>query len=94
MKTVGARLDARTDDSPLIVPELSRGVLGDQVELLDGINPRCITDFVVLVFAVEDSVNEIFVGLLAVSVDVRAIGVCHALGLAHAVGVDRRCARR
>ena len=40
VKAVGAGLDGGVDDAALEVPEFGRGILGNQVELLNGVGRR------------------------------------------------------
>ena len=70
MKAIGARLGADAHDPALVVAEFGGGVLSDQVEFLNSIDARRVAGLVVLVFAVENTVDQILVRLLAVAVDV------------------------
>jgi hypothetical protein len=56
--------------SAFVVPKLSPGVLGDDVEVLDSVYVHE-RGFVVLVLAIENAIEEILVRLLPVAVDKR-----------------------
>ena len=70
MKVVRAAFDADADDAAHEVAELGRRVLGDHVELLNGVKAGCIADrifrYLVVVHAVEQEVIRLF----AVSINV------------------------
>ncbi len=70
VKLVGAGLDGDADDAAKVVAVGSRGVLGDEIELLDGIDTGREGDLVVVDLVVVHAVEDVAVGLLAVAVDV------------------------
>src|SRR5260221_983925 len=70
MEGVGPRFEGRAHDATLVIAKFRRGVLGDQVEFLNGVDVGGVPGLVVLVFAIEDPVNQVGVGLFAVSIDV------------------------
>src|SRR5438034_1125678 len=70
METVGARLNAGTDDATLEVAELGRGILRDKVKLLNGVwcwrKTQKVVRHLIVVHAVQDKV----IGLFTVPVDI------------------------
>ena len=93
VKAVGARFGRDTDDAAFIVPKLCRGILGDDVEFLDGVNIRNVGSFVVLVFAVQNAVEEVLVRLFAVAVDKRTAAIVQVLRLVNPTRIIGRGTR-
>ena len=77
MECVGARFDADADDATGVVAEIGAGILGDDIELLNGIDVRHVGDFVVFLFLVDDAVEEETNGLLAVAINVGTARASH-----------------
>src|SRR5579863_7428073 len=75
MVLVRARFEGGIDDSTFKIPELCRGVVGDEVELLDRIRSRRIPKQVVGYLIVIHAVEQEIVCLLAVTVDEGATAV-------------------
>src|SRR5208337_119774 len=92
VEPVRTRFGADADYTPLIIAELGRGVLRDQVEFLNSVRGRLVTRLVILVFAVENAVHQILVRLLTIAVDVGTAGIEHVIRLSHSVGIDIGCA--
>src|SRR5215472_3202645 len=75
MKIVSARLDRGADDATLEITELGRGIVSDQIEFLDGVGRRGVTEQVVGNLIVVQTVENEIVGLLAVTVNIRPCAV-------------------
>ena len=69
MVLVGSGLDGRVDNSPLEVSEFRRRVAGNEVELLDSIGGRRVTQQVIRHLVVIHTVEQEIVRLLAVAID-------------------------
>ena len=77
------------DDAALIVPELSRGVLGNKVEFLNGVRRRGKADQVVRHLVVVHAVQDEVVGLFAVAVDIWPAAAGGIVAVIEAVGIRR-----
>ena len=69
MVTVRTRLDADADDSAFEIPELGRGVIGDEIEFLDGVRSGCVSKQVVRNLVVVHAIEQEIVGLLAIPIN-------------------------
>src|SRR5215469_786765 len=72
MVRIRARLDCRIDDTTQKIPKLRRRSVGDQIELLDGLDTRRVRDFIVVALIVIDPVQDVVVCLLPITVDIGA----------------------
>src|ERR1700686_4486797 len=92
---VGSRLERGADDSAVVVAELGGSVLCDHGEFGNRIGGRRETDEIVGRLVVIDTIEQEVIGLLAVSIDVRAPPFLGSAGAGiKALRVDRYCARR
>ena len=95
MEAVGPRLDSRAHDSALKVPELGRGILGDEIEFLNRIRRRRKANQIVRHLIVVHTVEDKVVGLFPVAVDVRTAAIAAGVvAVVEAPGVGRHRARR
>ena len=94
VKAVGTGLDRGVDDAALILAELSRRVLRDQVELLNRIHAGLVSDFVVDVFLVVYTIKQERIGLLTVAIDVGPARTRHGLRLRQGLRIHHRDPRR
>ena len=75
METVRTGLDRSADNAALEVSKLRRGVAGNQVELLDGIGRRGVTQQVIRHLVVIHAVEQEIIRLLAVAIDQRPAAI-------------------
>jgi len=85
---VGAGFDGNADDAAEVVAVGGRGVLGDEVELLDGVDAWREGYVVVVDLVVIHAIEDVVVGLLAVAVDVRAADLEAGLRTGKGAGVQ------
>src|SRR5690349_13030339 len=89
MQLVRTRLNAGADDSALVTAKLGRSILGDQIELLNGIRTRRISHFVIAVLAGIDAIDKDGIRLLTISIDVWPSGVRHQPRLGKRIWIRR-----
>src|ERR1700732_4114222 len=75
MKLVSAGLDADADDPAHELAELSGRILGNHIELFNGVDTRRVADGVFRNLIIINSVQKKIVTLLAIAVDVRTPAV-------------------
>src|SRR5882762_3953421 len=80
VKAVGAGFDGGVHDPALKVPEFSGGVLGNEIELLNGVGGRSEAEAILRNLVVVDAVEQEIVSLLAVSVDVGTTSAFRRVG--------------
>ena len=66
---IRARLDADADDSAFEVSELGGGVIGDEIEFLNGVRGGCVSKQVVRNLVIVHSIEQEIVGLLAIPIN-------------------------
>src|SRR5208337_3714587 len=76
---VGAGFDADANDATSVIAKIGAGVLGDNVELLNCIDVRRVSNLVVLGFLIHDAVQKETNCLFAIAIDVRTPGIGHQL---------------
>ncbi len=89
MKTVRAGLDHYVDDAALVVAELSRRVIGDELELLDGVDVGLIGRQIIRYLVVIHAIEEKIVRLLAIAVHVGTASARGANTAVEAVRIGR-----
>ena len=95
MEAVGSRLDGGVDDAALKIAELGRSVARDQVELLNSIRRRRVTQQVVRNLVIVHAVQQEVVRLLAVAVDQRTASIPTGIvAVIKAAGIGGDGARR
>ena len=94
MELVGAGLDDHVDDAALEVAEFGRGVVGDHLELGDGVQVRLVGRQVVRSLVVVHAVQQEVVALFAIAVDIRTAAARGALPVVEAGRIRRGDARR
>src|SRR5262249_25569988 len=87
MEVVGPRLEGGANDSALEIPEFGGGVLGDQVEFLDGVGSRCVPQEVVGNLVIVHAVQQKVVRLFAVPIDVWAATTVDVVPIVKAGGI-------
>ena len=94
MQTVGAGLDGGVNDSTVVVAELRRSVLCDEIELSNRIRGGRKTDEVFRRLVVVNTVQQEVVGLLAIPVDVGTSTLFSKVrSRIHALRINRDCSR-
>ena len=95
VETVRTGLDGRTDDAAHKVAKFGGGVVRDEVEFLDGIRSRGVTEEVIRHLVIVHTIEQEVVGLFAISVNQRPRTVTGGIASAgEAAGVGRYRAGR
>src|SRR5205814_9743162 len=95
MKCIRARLDRGIDDAALKIAKLCRSVVGDQVEFLDCIRGRRVTQQVIRYLVIVHAVEQEIVRLLTISVDQRTSAIpAGVVAVIETAGIGRNGARR
>src|SRR6185437_2045184 len=94
VKAIRPSFGRYTDDAALVVAEFCRGVLGDDVEISDGVDIRHERGLIVLVLAIENAVEEVLIRLFTVAVDKGAGIAIQVVRFVNSVGIVCRSSWR
>src|SRR5581483_6719963 len=89
VERVRSGFDGGIDNAPLVVSELRRRVLGDEIELFDGIRRWREAHQIIGDLVVVDAVENEIVSLLAVPVDIGAPAARRVIAVIEAVRIRR-----
>src|SRR5215467_4320356 len=94
MELIGSRFCRDADDAALVISELCGCVLRNDVEFLNSVYVRGITSFIVLIFTIQNAIEEILICLLTVSIDKWAASIVQGLWLRNSARIIRGGAGR